>query len=66
MFNFTYIYSFVPMSGCVGMGIVYCFSREPVMLLRRPCFYCYYPNCSREGLHMWNATVTLLFRYFSR
>ena len=36
MFNFIYIYSFIPMSGCVGMSTVHSFYQRPVMLLRRP------------------------------
>jgi hypothetical protein len=52
MFNFIDIYSFIPMSGCVGMGPSALFALGSVMLLRRLCFYSYYPKNSREGLHM--------------
>ena len=39
MFNFIDIYSFIPVSGCVGMGPVHCFARGPMILLRCPWVY---------------------------
>ena len=39
MFNFNGIYIFIPVSGCVGSGPVYCFARGPIILLRRPWFH---------------------------
>jgi len=41
MFNFIDIYSFIHVSGCVGMGPSGLFVRGPIMLLRRPCI-CHY------------------------
>ena len=37
MFNFIDIYSFIPLSGCVGMGPSALFCRGSILLLRRPC-----------------------------
>jgi hypothetical protein len=34
MFNFINIYSFIPVSGCLGRTPVYCFAQGPIMLLR--------------------------------
>ena len=60
MFNFIYIYSFIPMSGCVGIGpsaLLFPGARDAVktalllLLLSKK---------------QYNATVTLVFRYFSR
>ena len=36
MFNFIDIYSFIPVSGCVGMGSGARFARGLLFLLRRP------------------------------
>ena len=52
MFNFIYIYSFIPMSGCVGIGpsaLLFPGARDAV---ETDCFYCYYPKSSRQGLRM--------------
>ena len=54
------------MSGCIGIGpsaMLFPGARDAV---KTPCFYCYYSQSSRECLHLYNATVTLLFRYVSR
>jgi len=37
MFNFIDICSFIPVSGCVGMGPSALLCPEPLMLLRLPC-----------------------------
>ena len=50
------------MSGCVGIGPSALFRPGVRDAVKTARFYCYYPKGSREG----NATVTLLFRYFSR
>ena len=52
MFNFIYIYSFIPMSGCVGMGpsaLLFPGARDAV---KTALLYCYYPKSSRQGLRM--------------
>ena len=48
----SFYYSFIPMSGCVGMGpsaLLFPGVRDAVKMF---CFYCYYPKSSREDLHM--------------
>ena len=66
MFNWIYIYSFIPISGCVGKATSTLLFLGAHDAVTQPCFYCYYPKSSREGLHMKNVTVMLLFRYISR
>ena len=52
MFNFIYIYSFIHMSGCVGIGpsaLLFPGARDAA---KRPCCYCYYPKSSRGSTHV--------------
>jgi hypothetical protein len=73
MFNFIGIYSFIPVSGCVGIGPSELFCRGPMILLRWPCsrvllftqYLSYIPIFLQTGDQLYGRMATLILYMFS-
>jgi len=61
MFNCIDIYIVIPVSGCVGMGLVHCFAQGPMMLLGRPCIYiCFFIYKRNHNFEEDLAMITII------